>query len=305
MPRKVWITTTNLPSAGGPTVEDNVAWVRGLLERACAMRPDIVCLPESFGDHGVLRERAEETAQPVPGPITDMAAQIARRHRTYIICPLIERRGDTLYNVAVLLDRGGQIAGTYEKIHPVPDGNYDLLEKGICSGSEPKVFDTDFGRLGILICFDINWRQEWATLKDKGAEIVFWPSAYDGGRPLQSRALDHQYYVVSAVRRLYSRIIDITGEIIAQTGRYNDIAEAEIDLEKRLFSTDYNLQKVGDIRAKYGRDVAVRMCLDEDIFTLESRRPDVSVEDLVAEFGLAFWSDYIAKSTGAQQARRG
>ena len=83
---------------------------------------------------------------------------------------------------------------------------------------EPKVFDLDIGRIGVLICFDIQWPKEWATLGEMGAEIVFWPSAYDGGFPLQARAWDHHYYVVSAVKSTRARIIDITGEILMQAG---------------------------------------------------------------------------------------
>jgi len=291
-------------SADGPTVQDNLAKTHELLERACAMRPDIICLPEVFATRGVAYERAEQVAQPVPGLITETAARVARQHSTYVICPLLERREDKVYNSAVLLDRQGEIVGAYEKMHPVPDQEYKVLEKGVASGLEPKVFETDFGRIGILICFDINWPEEWATLKKKGAEIVFWPSAYEGGMPLQSRALDHHYYVVSSVTGMHSRIIDITGRILAETGLYNDIAELEIDLDKKALSTDYNLQKVPAIRARYGRDVAMQMFLDEDIFTLESLRADVGVADLVAEFDLELWSDYIARCAKAQEAQR-
>ncbi len=304
MPRKVWVTTTRLQDPGGPTVAANIERARALLERACARRPDIICLPETVAYHGMRYENVADVAQTVPGPLTDMAAAVARTKSTYVICPLAEKRGEVIYNTAVLIDRQGRIAGTYEKVHPVPDGRYDLLEHGLVSGREPRVFDTDFGRIGILICFDINWRAEWQELKEKGAEIVFWPSAYEGGRPLQSRALDHHYYVVSAVQSLHSRIIDVSGQVLAETGPYNDIAEMEIDLEKRVFSTDYNMGKLPALLAKYGRDVGLQTCLDEDIFTLESYRADLTVADLVSEFGLEYWSDYIAKSTRAQAARR-
>jgi predicted amidohydrolase len=304
MPRKIWVTTTSLLGAGGPTVQDNLERARILLEQACATRPDIVCLPETVAYYGVEYTRAEEVAQPAPGPLTDMAAALARRHNTYIICPLLEQRGEEIFNAAVLLDRRGAIVGIYEKIHPVASREYTLLEKGVTPGIEPKVFDADFGRIGILICFDINWPQEWATLKEMGAEIVFWPSAYDGGLPLQARAIEHHYYIVSSVRKDHARIIDMTGKVLVETGLYNAFAEAQIDLEKKVFSTDYNLEKLAALRAKYGRAVEAQVCLDEDIFTLESHRADVTVADLAEEFGLTPWDEYIARSTAAQDAQR-
>ena len=305
MPRKVWVTTTATSSAIGPTVEANLVKVVGLLERAGTTHPDIICLPEVFATHGVPYERVAEVAQPVPGPIIDVVAAQARRLSSYIICPLLERRGDLFYNSAVLLDRQGQVAGVYEKIHPVPGADGHMLERGLAPGQGAKVFDTDFGRIGILICFDINWREEWAALKQMGAEVVFWPSAYEGGLPLQSRALDHHYYVVSSTTMLHSRIIDITGRILAETGTYNAIAELQIDLEKRVLSTDWNLEQVPAIRAKYGRDITIQMLLDEDMMTLQSQRPDLTVDDIVCEFGLEYWSDYIARCTQVQGAQRG
>jgi predicted amidohydrolase len=304
MPRKIRVTTTSLLFPGGPTLADNREKAQALLERACASRPDIVCLPETVTHHGISYSEVASIAEPVPGPFSEMAAAVARRYSTYVICPVRERRNGHIFNSALLIDRQGQIVGVYDKLHPVASETYGILEKGITPGRELKVFDTDFGRIGILICFDINWRQEWARLKELGAEIVFWPSAYDGGMPLQARALDHHYYVVSAVGKEHARIIDVTGRILVETGPYLDFAEAVIDLEKRVFSTDYNLRKLAALRLKYGADVTIDMRCDEDIFTLESNRAGLTVQELAAEFGMEFWSDYIAKSTAAQDVQR-
>lgn len=304
MPHKIRVTTTALPNAVGPTVEANLSKAQSLLEAALASRPDVLCLPEVFATCGVPYDQVTEVAQPVPGAITDAIASYARCYQVNIICPLLEQRGDRVYNSAVLLDRQGQILGVYEKIHPLPDQDCSVLEKGVAAGREPKVFETDAGRVGILICFDINWPDEWAALKRKGAQIVFWPSAYEGGLPLQARAQEHQYYVVSATTMLHARIIDITGRIIAETGPYDGIAEAQIDLEKRVFSTDFTLEKVPAIRAKYGRGVSIHAMLDEDLLSIESNLADVTVDDIVKEFGLQYWVDYISHCAQVQDAQR-
>ena len=304
MPRKILVTTTSLLVSGGPTLQDNREKARALLERACASRPDIVCLPETVTSYGIPYTDVNDVAETVPGPFTEMASSVARRHGTYIICPVLRRRDGRIYNAAVLLDRQGQIVGTYDKLHPVVSEAHDQFEKGVTPGNTLKVFDTDFGRIGILICFDINWRQEWARLKEMGAEIVFWPSAYDGGLPLQARALDHHYYVVSAVKQEHARIIDMLSSVLVETGPYTDIAEAVIDLDKKVFSTDYNLHKLPALRLKYGRDVTIDMRCDEDMFSLESQRADLSVADLMAEFGMQTWSEYIARASATQDAGR-
>jgi predicted amidohydrolase len=285
-------------------VEENIEAVRALLEAACALRPDIVCLPETFASTGVVYQGAEEVAQPVPGPITDVAAGAARRHSTYVICPLLEERGGRVYNSAVLIDRRGQVAGVYEKIHPVTSrSDYTMLEHGVIPGSEAKVFETDFGRLGILICFDINWPKEWAELKRRGAEIVFWPSAYSGGFPLQVYAFLHHYTVVSSTHS-DARIIDVTGEIIERAGRASPIASAQIDLEKGVFHGDFNWTQIEPLQARYGRDAIVRILHDEALMTIESQREGLTVAHIIEEMGLELLPPYVARSEQAQDALR-
>jgi len=304
MPRKIWISTTAFRGPANSTMEANIEAARCLLEAACAVRPDVVCLPEGFASAGVGYARAKEVAQPVPGPITEMAAEVARRHSTYVICPQLEARDGKVYNSAVLLDRGGHIVGIYEKVHPVTSSaDYTVLEHGVTPGSEAKVFETDFGRVGILICFDINWPEEWAALKRQGAEIVFWPSAYSGGFPLQVYAFLHSYYVVSSTRA-DARIIDLTGELLEQVGRASPIASAQIDLEKVVFHGDFNWAQVEPLRARYGRDVRVRLYHDEALMTIESHRQDLTVAQIIEEMGLERLPDYLARNERAQAALR-
>ena len=79
-------------------------------------------------------------------------------------------------NAAVLVDRQGAIAGIYRKVHPVAMLGHDDLENGITPGCDFPVFDCDFGKLGIQICWDIVFDDGWQALADKGAEIVVWPT---------------------------------------------------------------------------------------------------------------------------------
>ena len=301
MPRKIWITTTAFQGQGGPTVQDNIDKAAQLIDRAAQDRPDIVCLPETFAYLGVPHDLAAEVAEPVPGPITEMAMARAKQYCTNIICPLLEKHGEVVYNSAAVIDRKGEIVGIYHKLHPVTTSfDFTQFEGGVTPGTEPKVFDLDIGRIGILICFDIQWPKEWAALAGMGAEIVFWPSAYDGGFPLQARAWDHHYYVVSAVKSTYARIIDITGEVLMLAGQRSPVIGMQIDLEKRYLHTDFNASQIAAIKEKYGRDVTIQLYHEEGGMTVESNRPDVTVEDLMAEFDLELVPDYIARHDRAE-----
>ena len=305
MSRKVWVSTTAFCGAHGPTREDNIARAARLMDRAAADRPDVICLPETFPTVGLDRPNAEDAAEPVPGPATQMAMAKAREHNANVICPLLEKRGDCVYNSAVVIDRRGDIVGTYEKLHPVTTTfDFTVFEGGVTPGAEPKVFDLDFGRVGVLICFDIQWPAEWARLGRMGAEIVFWASAYDGGFPLQARAWDHHYYVVSAVQSGRSAIIDVTGRVLAETHPPQTVLGMELSLDRKYFHMDFNGSQIDPIRQKYGRDVTIRHYHSEGGFTLESNRPGLTVEHLMEEFDLELVPDYVTRHDRAEEATR-
>jgi predicted amidohydrolase len=94
--------------------------------------------------------------------------------------------------------------GEYHKIH-LTEGEISM---GLTPGSlSPPVFHTDFGIIGVQICFDLLWDDGWKKLKDKGAEIVFLPSAFAGGQMVNAKAWQHKYVVVSSTRKHTSKFV--------------------------------------------------------------------------------------------------
>ena len=218
----------------------------------------------------------------------------------YVVCLLLERRDCGIYNASVMMDRDGQVAGVYRKVHPT----ISELDGGVSPGERVEVFETDFGRISTLICFDAMYTKRWREAKELGAEIVFWPSAYEGGLPIQSRVSDFDYYVIMATPLRNCQILDITGYPITSTGYYTDIAHAQIDLDKRLFSTDYNMASYHTILEKYGEQVTIEVLSPEGAFTLETNIPEIIVEDIAREFQLETQQDYFARSVARQDAAR-
>jgi beta-ureidopropionase len=265
------------------------------LEWSACRSPDIVCLPENFPG------LTADDAQPVPGPLTERLGAWAREKHCYVVVPYRVKDGPRQYNSAVLLDRQGEVIGQYDKIHPV-----DVeIERGITPGhADPPVFKTDFGTIGIQICFDVNWPQTWRQLKGKGAEIVFFPSAFPAARHLSLLARSCEYYVVSSTRSRPSSVFDITGEVIASSGMFQPWADATLHLSKRLFEIDGHTGKMRRVEAKYGRRICVKWYHDEDQFTLASLDPDLAVEDIIREFELTPLSDYVACNEAAQESAR-
>lgn len=257
------------------------------LDQAASFRPDIACLPELFAS------RNEES---VPGPLTDRLAKWARQHSSYLVFGLKTRAGGRNYNSAVLLDRQGQVVGQYNKMHPAEEELRDGIHPG---DTDPPVFETDFGVIGIQICFDVNWWGAWKRLKEKGAKMVFFPSAYPAARQLSALALMNQFYVVSATKSRSSQIYDISGDVLSASGHFQQWAGAAIPIGKRLFEYDFHLKKVREIQQKYGPRVEVVWFHEDDWFTLVSLDPELTVEDLMAEFGLTPLDAYRVRATRA------
>jgi predicted amidohydrolase len=267
------------------TVEENLKHVAKLMETAFSYEPDLVCLPEAFATASV-RKPLEELAEPLDGPIVKAMAEMAREHGSYVICPLYTKRGGGIYNSAVVLDRSGDVVGVYDKLHPVTSSHdYTVFEEGVTPGSELKVFDLDFGRVGVQICFDIMFPETWRELAEKGAKMVVWCSAYNGGFALRAYAYLHHYYVVSSVRTDKSVVVDPLGNVVAETDALKNIAVAELSLDYAVAHYDFNYSVPDWIMRKYGRRVEVRSSRDDALFLVESRDPSLTVEQLQREFG--------------------
>lgn len=264
------------------------------LDWAASSQPDIVCLPEHWPD-------GEPEA--VPGPTTEKVMKWAKEHACYVISPLYADVDGQTHNSAVLIDRHGNIMGRYDKIHPTTGE----MEKNLSPApySDPPVFELDFGTIGIQICFDVNWHDTWARLKEKGAQIVFWPSAYPASTQLTALAWQNEYYVVSSTMARSSSIYDISGRVLDQSGAYRQWATASLRLDKRLFEIDYHVKTTRKIEAKYGTRVNVEWFHDDDWFTLASLDPHLSVDSIIEEFEMTPLRAYHAKCKEAiEKARR-
>jgi beta-ureidopropionase len=269
--------------------------LEGAIERlneAAAFQPDIACLPEVF---------TRSAAEAVPGPTTNRLGAWAQKHSCYVIAGIKTLSGGRTYNSAVLLDRRGAMMGQFNKIHPTERE----LEEGITPGlPDPPVFDTDFGRIGIQICFDVNWWENWRRLKDKGARIVFFPAAYPAAQQLSAIALANEFFVVSSTGTRPTRIYDITGRVLSATGDYQQWAGAVLPLGRRLYEVDFHVQKVRSIQQKYGSKVDVRWYHDDDWFTLASLDPDLTVGDIEREFSLSPLRQYRIRAGKAVESAR-
>lgn len=151
------------------------------IERSAREGAQIICTQELFltqyfcqaEDHANFK-----LAEKIPGPTTDVLRKIARKHKVVIVASLFEKRAAGLYhNTAVVIDADGKLLGKYRKMH-IPD-DPAFYEKFYFTPGDLgfRVWDTRYGKIGVLICWD-QWYPEAARLTAmQGAEVIFYPTA--------------------------------------------------------------------------------------------------------------------------------
>ena len=160
---------------------ENLKKTLALTEQAAKKGAKIICTQELFRSQYFCQAEDHEyfkLAEPIPGPSTAAFQKIAKKHKVVIIASLFEKRASGLYhNTAVIIDADGSLLGIYRKMH-IPDDPL-FYEKFYFTPGDTgfKAWDTKYGRIGVLICWD-QWYPEGARLTAMdGAEILFYPTA--------------------------------------------------------------------------------------------------------------------------------
>jgi beta-ureidopropionase len=302
-PEFVNVGTVSIMDINASDAPDMVQKVLSVMEEMVPYHPDIICLPEIFAYTNIEhRYELKDMVEKVPGAVVTPFLHFAARHKCYVICPTYSLHEGNIYISAVLIDRQGKVAGEYHKMRPAESE----LKMGIIPGkSDPPVFQTDFGKIGIQICFDIKFEEGWNSLKDKGAQIIFWPSAYAAGQEISSRAWRHQVYIVTSTQKDTSKICDITGETIMQTGRWqrNWIC-APVNLEKAFILAWPAVSLFPGIQKKYGSRIRLNTFSEEEWTTIESLDADLKIADVLKEFKLTTMHETLKELSVAHEKAR-
>jgi len=227
-PRMVRLATIHHRPTQTASSKENLEQFKGFIEMAGNQNADIVCLPEGITIVGTQKSYVE-VSEPIPGPTTDFLGQLAQKHQMYIVAGILEREGAVVYNTAVLMGRDGKLAGKYRKA-TLPR---EEIAGGITPGDDFPVFDTDFGKIGMMICWDVFFPEPARTLSSKGAEVIFMP-IWGGDLTLsKARAIENQIYLVSSTYDMKTGVFDRTGELIVEGTEENPVVVVEVDLNKR------------------------------------------------------------------------
>lgn len=214
---------------------------------------DIICLPEMF-DCPYDNSQFASYAESFEGESYHFLQQLAIKHHAYVIGGSFPERDENnhIYNTAVAFDRNGDCIAKHRKVHlfdiDVKNGQSFKESDSLTPGNEITVFGTEFGKVGLCICFDIRFLEIMRLMALEGAKMVFVPAAFNQTTgpahwqlSFQSLAMYNQIYMIGTAPALdpqasyhswgHSIVTNPWGQVVCQMKDEIGLQKCEIDLE--------------------------------------------------------------------------
>lgn len=278
--------------------ETVLAELREKMQRLAGTGLDLLATSEGVEAIGMSMDEAESIDQ--PGDFLKLYMDFARREKCHVAGSLKLKEKGKIYNAIVFIDDCGIPVGNYRKTFLTSTE----LDLSLTPGKGAAVFDTKIGRLGGLICFDLNFRElrdEYAKLKP---DILVFASMYHGGYVQALWAHECRSFFVSALQYPGGGILDPLGTPLSVTDCYNKVARSEINLDRAVVHLDFNRDKFGDIERKYGKEVRIQTPPNLGPAIIYSNSEKRSAYDIVREFGLELLDDYFARMRSTNEKYR-
>jgi predicted amidohydrolase len=248
-PRKARLASVHFRPTAGKTPKEKREAFGPFIEEAARKHADLIVLPETltYFNTGLS---FSDCAEPIPGPSTEYFGELARKHDLYIVAGLVERDRHLIHDVAVLIGPDGKVEGKYRKVC-LPR---EEIAAGIAPGNEYPVFETRFGKLGMMVCYDGFFPEVARQLSNRGAEVIAWPVWGCNPALAAARACENHVYLVSSTYEdpshhwMLSAIWDQDGQTLARAETWGSVIVTEVDLNQRLY-----WPSLGDFKAHLAR----------------------------------------------------
>lgn len=285
-------TVSHRPGSGVASPGDVDRFIRATepwIERASRMGADLVAFPEIYPQ--IALADSFHHAEPTEGGTLPRVQELAKKFKTLVVWPRLEYDADRgVRNCSILVGRDGAVLGRYDKMFPT----VTELEKGVIPGSVAPCFETDIGRVGMLICFDLNFPEVHAALAKGKPDLVVFSSMYRGGLQAQALAFELGAFVVTSIAAELGLVIDRCGRVVKES-TYEALAVAPVNTNSVALHMDFNWNKMDAMLARYGPAVSFDYHTREAFYVVSSEG-DRDVSEIVKEFDLETADAYWARS---------
>lgn len=229
----------------GGNIQKKWEYMSELADRCIDDGADLIFYPEAY-QYTQERDIIHRTAQMVETAAEwkEKCAKKAKKNNVYIIPWDYEITDDKIYNASYIIDRAGHEIGRYRKVHLT----HSELASGLTNGYHIPVFDLDFGKVGIMICFDNYFPETARILGNQGAILVLYPLYGDTLLPqwelkMRTRAIDNSMYIASCqiggnLDIAYTGIVGPEGDIISRLDSFGTHKVVEINPDHHPITHD-------------------------------------------------------------------
>lgn len=275
------------------TDEFVIEYIAQVLHRIKPKHPDLILFPEMCDlPEDWEMERYISYILSRREKVLAYIKEEARNLHTWIAFSTVRKHLDgTLRNSCILIDRAGNIAFIYDKTYPT----LGELENGIRPGDGPQVFECELGRIGVAVCFDLNYLELAKEYKRMQVEILLFPALFHGGVQQQIWAFTTQAYFIGACGGCKASVVSPVGEILEiSTGYFSEIVYT-VNLDYVLVHLDFNWDKLEAITEKYADDVTIHDPGGLGAVLLDSQIDNLSMKEILKEFAVETLDEYLER----------
>ena len=276
----------------GSLADKSIEFYGRELARVLPDKPDLIAFHETFDIpfFAIKQGDAQNYVRSALDKTLGYFIDTAKKNRCYIAYPCM-RFDETglLRNTIFIIDRGGEICGYYDKNHCI---HSEIENYGVKTSDREGIVDLDFGRVGLLNCFDLNFEKFMAKYQRKGIDLLLFCSHYHGSFMQEYWAYSCRAHMLSAIKRGPCRVLAPTGEVLGQSSNYYCNVTRTINLDTRVAHINYNEAKFRAAKEKYGSGFLVSDTPYLAAVTISSEMDGISIDDLKSEFKFELLDEY-------------